>query len=84
MPNASTNWMGTITRISRNVNLIASSKAASFDHRLERAEGPVARLVSQGEPEALDHRPHEEQAEVGDGGEDQPVGQSPPTVALGA
>ena len=45
------------------------------DHRVERAEVPVAGLVSQGEPEALDHRPHEEQAEIGDGGEDQPVGQ---------
>ena len=50
------------------------------DHRVERRDRPVALLVAQREPEPLDHRPHEEQAEVGDGGKDQPVRQKPPTA----
>ena len=43
----------------------------------ERVERPAV-LVSEGEPERLDHRPGEEDAEIGERGEDQPVRQALP------
>ena len=86
MPNARTNWIGRITRIRRKVKLIASPKAASFTIVSSALHVQLPLLVAQGEPEALDHRPDEEEAEVDDGGKDQPVGQTlpPPSRRAGA
>ena len=78
MPNARTNWIGTITSDQQEREAHRLGEGGVVPHRLDRARRPVAALVAEREPEALDHRPDEEEAEVDDGGKDQPVGQNLP------
>ena len=78
IPNASTNWSGTITRISRKREAHRLWKAASC-HIVSSAPNVQFPLSSwKREPEALDHRPDEEEREVDERGKDQPVRQTLP------